>query len=180
MSALVNLCWAMLPGMVKHRGGRGRRAPNKHESFSVSLPPHLKALLDSWVTPELSRSEVVAQLVEAHAQAVAPGAEQRGAASGPTFTPQKKLKAPSRSSGERGSRKESQRLQVLSIYIPRGKGWKPEKYELGERLLAQGNILTRKSDKGDWITEKGEVMSWRTAQALLKYGILANLEGAVE
>ncbi len=53
--------------MVKHPGGRGRTSPNKHITVTVSLSPADKALLDSWVTPELSRSEVVSRLIQAHA-----------------------------------------------------------------------------------------------------------------
>lgn len=52
--------------MVKHPGGRGRTSPNKHITVTVSLSPADKALLDSWVTPELSRSEVVSRLIQAH------------------------------------------------------------------------------------------------------------------
>lgn len=48
---------------AKHRGGRGRRAVNKHETVTISLPPVLKAALDAAVTPEVSRSEVVAELI---------------------------------------------------------------------------------------------------------------------
>ncbi len=53
--------------MAKHPGGRGRTSPNKHITVTVSLSPADKALLDSWVTPELSRSEVVSRLIQAHA-----------------------------------------------------------------------------------------------------------------
>lgn len=48
----------------RHRGGRGRKTLTKHIPTSVSLPPALRAALDSWVTPDLSRSEIVAELIE--------------------------------------------------------------------------------------------------------------------
>ena len=82
----------------KHVGGRGRKASNKHQSFSISLPPHLKDALDAAVTEEVSRSEVVAGLIEAHllkpvtkeksAPAARPPAPARAAA------PQKKAARP--------------------------------------------------------------------------------------
>ena len=53
--------------MAKHPGGRGRTSPNKHITVTVSMSPADKALLDSWVTPDLSRSEVVSRLIQAHA-----------------------------------------------------------------------------------------------------------------
>lgn len=176
--------------MTKHRGGRGRRALNKHKSFSVSLPPHLKAVLDSWVTPELSRSEVLAQLVEAHAQAQAPGREHTALQAGMTSNPQKKLEAPSRPSGEQVERRPrastraggmkrtaterlAQSVPVLNVMqrtVPRGLGWKPERYDQTEKLLTHGDSL--QADGVNYRTAEGEVMGYKTVEALVRLGVL--------
>ncbi len=180
----------MLVTMTKHRGGRGRRALNKHESFSVSLPPHLKAVLDSWVTPELSRSEVLAQLVEAHAQARPPGRAPTALKSAVTSNPQKSLEAPSRPSGEQARRKPrastraggvkrtatdrlAQHVPVLNVMqrtVPRGLGWKPERYDQTDALLAQGDSL--QAYGVNYRTTKDEVMGYKTAEALVRLGVL--------
>lgn len=152
----------------KHVGGRGRKASNKHQTFSVSLPPHLKELLDSWTTEEVSRSELIGQLVQAHAQALAAPAITPA-------TPQPHRKA--RKGPETGQRGKTTRLaltapvlHVLTTTVPRGKGWKPEKYAEAERLLKQGDTLT--ADGVDYRTQQGEVMSWRTAEALIKFNVI--------
>ncbi|WP_162899094.1 hypothetical protein [Deinococcus ficus] len=46
---------------------------------------------------------------------------------------------------------------------------------MAERLLAQGHTLTRMADGADYNTEAGEVMSWRTVEALLKRGVVVAL-----
>lgn len=185
--------------MTKHRGGRGRRAVNKHESFSVSLPPHLKALLDGWVTHDLSRSEVIGQLIEAHAQALTPGRGElvfsTHTAAAPevamTSNPQKQLEAPSRPSSEvvkrtprasmraggvkrTATERLAQSVPVLNVMhraLPRGLGWKPERYEQVEKLLSQGDSL--QADGVNYRTGKGEIMGYKTAEALVRLGILA-------
>ncbi|WP_412030615.1 hypothetical protein [Deinococcus yunweiensis] len=184
--------------MTKHRGGRGRRAPNKHESFSVSLPPHLKALLDGWVTDDLSRSEVIGQLIEAHAKALAPGRGElvvtTQAVAAPevavTSNPQKKLEAPSRPLSEPVKRtpRPSTRaggvkrtaterlahsvpvLNIMQRTVPRGLGWKPERYEQTEKLLAQGDSL--RADGVNYRTAKGEMIGYKTVEALVRLGVL--------
>jgi hypothetical protein len=56
----------------KHPGGRGHRAGNKYERFTVTLPPDLKALLDEWaVEGGVSRSEALAQVIEERGQVLA-------------------------------------------------------------------------------------------------------------
>jgi hypothetical protein len=155
----------------KHVGGRGRKASHKHQTFSVSLPPHLKELLDSWTSEEVSRSELIGQFVQAHAIALAAPATPAQA----TATPQPHRK--SRNRPQTGNRGKTTRLaltapvlHVLVTTVPRGKGWKPEKYEAAERLLRQGDTLT--ADGVDYRTQEGEIMSWRTAEALVGFKIL--------
>jgi hypothetical protein len=170
--------------MIKHRGGRGRRAKNKHETVTISLPPHLKALLDGWVTDEVSRSEVVAVLIEAHAVKLEAGEAVR------VNTLRQRSEAPSRPSqgqaaspkrdynkGKIGRRGNSERLalsaavlHVMQRTMPRGQKWTPAKYELAEKLLSEGDTLT--ANGVDYLTERGNVMSWRTAEALVRLGVL--------
>ena len=149
----------------KHVGGRGRKASNKHQTFSISLPPHLKQVLDQAVTEEVSRSEVVAGLIEKHLLKSTPiqPASARAAA-----TPKKAARPPTNNL--------PQAVTVVSQQVKRGLGWKPEKYEAAEKLLAEGYTITRKSDSADYATEKGSLMSWRTVQALLKLGVVVPLE----
>lgn len=53
--------------MNKAKGGRGQRAENKYERFTVTLPPELKVYLDSLATAQGSgRSETLAKLLEEH------------------------------------------------------------------------------------------------------------------
>lgn len=159
--------------MQKNRGGRGRRAPNKHETVTISLPPQLKAALDAAVTPDVSRSEVVAQLIAQHlmpqaAQVQVPRKAGKGsAAPQPVHTPQ-----PSRA---KSTVNLPPAVTVMAQRMNRGIKWKPEKYALAERLLAQGHTLTRLPEGADYSTEAGEVMSWRTVQALLRLGVVVPL-----
>jgi hypothetical protein len=176
-------------------GGRGRKARNKYQVFSVSVPLELKILLDSWVTPEVSRSEVIAGLIQNHADALAAADAQ---ANMPLEAPRKPRKvplatpvgqskgleinnnsAPQQKPVQHSKKGNSNRLaltaptlQVLTTTIPRGKKWKPEKYAQAEALLAQGNILTAQGV--DYVTQAGEVMSWRTAESLVGFGVLSH------
>lgn len=53
--------------MDKARGGRGRRAENKYERFTVTLPPELKEYLDTLSQQRgVSRSEAVALVLTEH------------------------------------------------------------------------------------------------------------------
>lgn len=55
----------------KHLGGRGHRAEKKYERFTVTLPPDLKTQLDAWAAAAgLSRSEMLAQVIEERARAI--------------------------------------------------------------------------------------------------------------
>lgn len=153
-------------GMLKHRGGRGRRAENKHQTVTISLPPILKAALDAAVTPEVSRSEVVAGLIEAHlVKPVSRGKYSVAKAAAPQ---KKSYKAPvTNLPGV---------VTVMAQQMKRGLGWKPEKYAAAEKLLAEGYTITRKPDSADYTTEKGSLVSWRTVQALLKLGVVVSLD----
>lgn len=147
--------------MTKHRGGRGRRAKNKHATISISLPPNLKEALDAAVTAETSRSEVVAELIAAHL--VGNTAVNKG----PRTTP-----VPSR---PKPTDTMPAAVTVMAQRMPRGLGWKPEKYRTAETLLAEGFTIVRAEGSADYVTEKGNVMSWRTVAALLKLGTLVAL-----
>lgn len=190
--------------MTKHPGGRGRKAPNKHEAITISLPPHLKALLDAWTTPELSRSEVVGELIQARADAMAradptsqvvvavsaklatqkPDVALADAGVGKSVAPTsaslpRPTEKPKRTRPESGKTGQTERLalrvtalRVASPKVPRGLGWKPEKYAAAEALLAQGDTLT--AEGVNWRTVEGELMLWRTAEALAGLGVLVS------
>lgn len=171
--------------MPKHLGGRGRRAESKYQTITVSLAPELKTLLDSWTSEGLSRSQVVAQLIEGHARAQGHPATasqdiqplDHGAA---PSRPAQKLRAPSKRdhrAGKTGQRGQTVRLalsapvlHVMQRTMPRGQKWTPAKYAQAEALLRQGDVL--QAQGVDYVTEQGEVMNWRTAEALVKLGVL--------
>lgn len=164
----------------KHKGGRGQRAENPYERLSVTLPPDLKLYLDAQAEAQgLNRSEMVAFLLEDHQarnnpkplkasknlQVVEPSRTSAG--------PSTALTAP-----RKPKHQDAEVLQVVSVEIPRHiRGqlrWDKEKYQQAEERLAQGKTLSRIPGKADWVTEKGEVMSWRTVQALSAVGLVSN------
>lgn len=56
-------------GLGKSRGGRGHKAENKYERFTVSVPPHVLALLDEYAGARgVNRSEALVMMVERHAK----------------------------------------------------------------------------------------------------------------
>ena len=61
-------------------------------------------------------------------------------------------------------------LHVMQRTMPRGQKWTPAKYAQAEALLRQGDVL--QAQGVDYVTEQGEVMNWRTAEALVKLGVL--------
>lgn len=65
-------------------------------------------------------------------------------------------------------------VTVIQPRCPRGESmrWNRERYEATDVLLSEGYTITRNLENADYHTEKGNVMSWRTVQALLKLGVL--------
>jgi hypothetical protein len=148
---------------TKHPGGRGRRAQNKHETFSVSLPPDLKAHLDAWTTPEVSRSEVVAGLVRAHAAQLAHrSAVKAPPADGAGNRAPRIVAAPILTGGDT--------VQVVAVSVPRSLQWKSARMAEVETLLRQGDTLTRHGKT--WRTVQGAELGERAVQALLTVGVL--------
>jgi hypothetical protein len=106
----------------KHQGGRGRRAPAKTKQIvvAVSLSPSEKALLDSWMNEATSRSEVVAQLIRAHAAQLGqtiPSAESQDA---PAQAPQKPRKVASEALKGKSPPKESDELSLIPVIGAKG------------------------------------------------------------
>jgi hypothetical protein len=130
---------------------------NKHITITVSLPPDLKELLESWVTPELSRSEIVGKLIQAHAA--------RPAAVGfkdvPLFVAE--LPADTQPTGAT--------VRVLSVKVPGSLHWKSERMAQVEELLGHGPLLTRRGHV--WHTVQGAALQNRAVEALTKTGNLA-------
>lgn len=62
-------------------------------------------------------------------------------------------------------------LGVIQKRIPRGLGWKPERYEKAERMLSEGDVLY--AEGINYRTEQGTVMDYRTAEALVRLDVLA-------
>lgn len=82
-----------------------------------------------------------------------------------------------RHAGKTGKRGSTERLALSVPYLhvmqrrmPRGLGWKPEKYAAAEALLSEGDVL--RAEGVEYLTERGNVMNWRTAEALVKLGVL--------
>ena len=61
-------------------------------------------------------------------------------------------------------------LGVMQKRVPRGLGWKPERYAQTEALLSQGDILW--ANGVNYKTAQGEVMSYKTVEALVRLGVL--------
>jgi hypothetical protein len=118
------------------------------------------------VTEEVSRSEVVAGLIETHLLKSPP---RQKPASARAAAPQRKIPKPPASNLPSA-------VTVMTQQVNRGLKWKPEKYAAAEKLLAEGYTITRKSDSADYSTEKGSLVSWRTIQALLKLGVVVSLD----
>ena len=166
--------------MAKHPGGRGRRAENKHQTITISLLPELKAALDAAVTDETSRSEVVAQLISTYLvkPRQMPNALTDGKKEAKPLEHKPKRDHNRGMSGRRGKTERlalsSPVLHVMQRSIERSvRGqlrWTKSNYEAAQKLLSEGDILT--ADGMDYVTEKGNSMSWRTAEALVKQGIL--------
>lgn len=62
-------------------------------------------------------------------------------------------------------------LGVIQKCIPRGLGWKPERYERAEKMLSEGDIMY--AEGVNYRTELGSVMDYRTVEALVRLGVLA-------
>lgn len=162
----------------KSKGGRGQKAENPYERLSLTLPPHLKVYLDAQAEAHhLNRSEMVALILEEHQNrttTTTPQAPEKRVVQKPSEEvagPSTALTAPSTDQDQEG-----EVLQVVMTEIPRSiRGqlrWNKEKYQQAEEKLRQGKTLSRLSPKGDWRTEKGEVMSWRTVEALVRQDVL--------
>lgn len=143
-------------------------APQKHVTVTISLPPHLKEVLDSVTTPEVSRSEVVARLIENHLVQVSTPSPQQSAT----------VNKPARIRKTKTTSSLPKTVTVIQTRCPRGEAmrWDRERYEKTDALLSDGVTLRRVENGADYQTEKGNVMSWRTVQALLKLGVLVPTE----
>lgn len=166
----------------KSKGGRGQKAENPYERLSLTLPPHLKAYLDAQAEAHhLNRSEMVALILEEHqtrTTTTTPQAPEKRVVQKPSEEvagPSTALTAPS-NSHDQDTDQEGEVLQVVMTEIPRHiRGqlrWSKEKYQQAEEKLRQGKTLSRLPGKADWQTEKGEVVSWRTVEALMKQGVV--------
>lgn len=62
-------------------------------------------------------------------------------------------------------------LNVMERPMKRGLGWKPERYDRVDRMLNEGDTLT--ADGVNYRTATGTLMDYRTAEALLRLGVLA-------
>lgn len=174
----------------KSKGGRGQKAENPYERLSITLPPELKLYLDAQAEAHhLNRSEMVARLLEDHQAGkiqkpvkvasksqVQEPSEKIGGPSTALTAPRKALPQSENQEGEKG-KGQTQRLasyapvlHVMQRTMPRGQKWTPAKYAQAEALLAEGDTL--QAQGVDFVTEKGNVMSWRTAEALVKLGVL--------
>lgn len=149
---------------AKHRGGRGRRAVNKHETVTISLPPVLKAALDAAVTPEVSRSEVVAELIARYLLTPKPA---------PIVTETDEQSAP--------SLEGVSALKVLSAVIDQrtrnGWRWNNKRYAPLEQQLAQSGVirLMRQNGKNIWRTAQGDALRPSVLLKLMKSGNIAPL-----
>lgn len=72
-----------------------------------------------------------------------------------------------------------ERVEVVTSVIERKiRGqlkWTKERYAQAEELLSQGKFLMKQEGRADWVTEKGNHVSWRTVNSLLKFGLISNI-----
>lgn len=142
------------------------------------MPPHLKAALDAAVTPEVSRSEVVAQLIARH---LLPAPQ----AQAPTDQPKPKRRplpehlrpgyvppaAPVKPSLD-----NLEALRVVRVQLdPDTKNalrWRQEHYDRLQALLAQGDTIQRKRIGGKvaWRTANNDTIRRDTLDKLLEAG----------
>jgi len=61
-------------------------------------------------------------------------------------------------------------LNVMQRPMMRGLGWKPERYDRVNRMLGEGDTLT--ADGVNYRTAAGSLMDYRTAEALVRLGVL--------
>lgn len=62
-------------------------------------------------------------------------------------------------------------LNVMQRPMMRGLGWKPERYDRVNRMLGEGDTLI--ADGVNYRTATGSIMDYRTAEALVRLGVLA-------
>lgn len=62
-------------------------------------------------------------------------------------------------------------LGVIQKRIPRGLGWKPERYERAEKMLSEGDVMY--AEGVHYRTQQGTIMDYRTVEALVRLGVLA-------
>lgn len=170
----------------KSKGGRGKRADIPYARGSFTLPPELKQYLDAQAEKYgVSMSEMLARILQEHQEmTVRPQASQPAEIpEGESTTPPVRGTLKARTTQSRKEPTQSKKadskpeqLQVLTSTIERsvrGKlRWDKERYEQAEKLLKEGSVLTRQIDKADWVTEKGNKVSWRTVKSLVLFGIL--------
>lgn len=61
-------------------------------------------------------------------------------------------------------------LKVMQQSMKRGLGWKPERYDQVNRMLAEGDTLT--AEGVNYRTAAGSIMDYRTAEALVRLRVL--------
>lgn len=167
--------------MTKHRGGRGRRSENKHQTVTISLPPELKAALDAATTPTLSRSEVVARLIQNMLDTQATQKKVRAFSKAILDNSKAKEASKPKQNQKAGRRGNTERLALSAPVLHvmqrtierRVRGqlrWEAGDYDKTQQLLAEGDVL--QAEGLNYVTEKGSVMSWRRAEALVRQGVL--------
>lgn len=173
----------------KNKGGRGQKAENPYARGSFTLPPQLKKYLDDQAEKhQVSMSEMLARILQQHQEftstpkpAPAPAKAERVSTTPPVRGTATARTAPKKKEPTQSKQADSkpEQLQVLTATLERsvrGKlRWDKERYARAEELLAEGDVLTRKADGADWVTEKGSVVSWRTVIALANIKVLKEI-----
>lgn len=113
-------------------------------------------------------------------QAAAPAVAEGESTTPPVRGPSTTRTAPKKEKSTRVKQTDSlpERVEVVTSVIERKiRGqlkWTKERYAKAEELLGQGRFLFRQEERADWLTEKGNIISWRTVEALMKMEILKN------
>lgn len=160
---------AMLDEGENNRVHRVRAAVEVNAWFASMTAAERGALVAAAYAVALMPESDVASSAEVEPE------EHRAARRAPDVTPVK----PARRSMKAGGvpRTESVRLALSVPYLNvmqrpmmRGLGWKPERYDRVNRMLGEGDTLT--ADGVNYRTAVGSLMDYRTAEALVRLGVL--------
>lgn len=166
--SLQNLVNVKLESGVTSEVHRVRAAGDVQEWFKAMTAEERGELL----------ARVMTSLTTHPHQAAAPAVAEGESTTPPVRGTSTTRTAPKKEKSTRVKQTDSlpERVEVMTSVIERRiRGqlkWTKERYAQAEELLSQGKFLVRQEGCADWITEKGNAISWRTVKALKRFSLL--------